>query len=66
MTTVLAILLCAGLFALAAFLREPRRCEGTCSGCALGSCDRQTVVPDDSRPRKRVQRGHLTLEVYDD
>ena len=39
MTTLAAVLMGAALFVLAAFLREPRRCGGQCSGCH-GACER--------------------------
>lgn len=63
MSLVAAILLCAGLFALAVFLRQPRRCGGHCAGC-VAACEREVPQPD--RPARRISRGHLTLEAYDD
>ena len=65
MTILAAVLLCAGLFILSAFLREPRRCGGHCAGCS-GSCERDGHrTPDQPAPR-RIRRGHLTLETHDD
>jgi hypothetical protein len=64
MTILLAVLLCAGLFGLGAFLREPRRCGGHCAGC-IGACERD--APREAEPTvRRIRRGHLTLEIHDD
>ena len=64
MSTIAAVLLCAGLFVLAAFLREPRRCGSHCAGC-LGACDRDSS-PAKRTDGRRIQRGSLTLESTDD
>lgn len=47
MSALAAVLTCAALFALAAFLREPRRCEGHCAGCA-GACAREDHGGNDA------------------
>jgi len=65
MMTVVAVLMCAALFALAAFLREPRRCGSHCSGCALGACEREPKRTTEGAPR-RTTRGTLTLEIDDE
>jgi|CXWL01.1.fsa_nt_gi hypothetical protein len=44
MQTVIAIALCALLFALAGVLRQ-RGCNGRCAGCA-GSCERHEADGD--------------------
>lgn len=64
MTTLLAVLMCAALFALAAFLQEPRRCGSQCAGCALGTCARDAEPRNDDA--RRTSRGSQTLEIDDE